>query len=53
MKYGSYHTNKPIFYKSNRNNSSTIGNYHSSKNVSLFDILKQKKNKTKKNKATI
>ena len=48
MKYGSYHTNKPIFYKSNRNNSSTIGNYHSSKNVSLFDILKQKKNKTKK-----
>ena len=48
MKYGSYHTKKPIFYKSNRNNSRTISTFHSSKNISILDILLQKKNKTKK-----
>ena len=36
MKYGSYHTKKPIFYKSNRNNSRTISTFHSSKNISIL-----------------
>ena len=50
MKYRSYYTSEPIFYKNNRNNSRTrtIDNYHSSKNTSLLDILLQKKAKTKK-----
>lgn len=48
MKYGNYYTSESTIYKNNRNNSTTIDNYHSSKNSSLLDILLHKKNKTKK-----
>ena len=48
MKYGSYYTSEPLFYRSNKSNSKTIDNYHSSQNTSLLDILLHKKSKTKK-----